>query len=394
MAQAKSYSSLAVLFLVVLRVGIGWQLLYEGLWKINSLDSPAPWSAAGYLTNSMGPMRPFFRQLAGNVDNEDWLSVERVERRWDTWAARFAAHYSRVDGIDRYLSGLLNGPAAFAASLEKLPDGVDFAAARLQSVISYDTASKQLRIDGQQHMLSGEKERLLDQVADRDGAEYDAYRAALEMAFSRASRLSLKERLRAHLQGNPENAGTIDGRIDELSLYRNMTERLEDKTFSASLSYEFEHLQRTQTETREKGAELAGPIIALESELQEQAQKRIPYDVFLAAGPLPQEWTTLRIVDMLTIGGLTGLGLLLVLGLFSRLAALGAAGMIFGFYMAMPPLPGLPEIPGPEHSFIVNKNLIEVMALIALATIPTGVWFGLDSFLQTILRRRKAKVAG
>ncbi len=394
MAQAKSYSSLAVLFLVVLRVGIGWQLLYEGLWKINSLDSPAPWSAAGYLTNSMGPMRPFFRELAGNVDNEDWLSVEKVEQRWDAWAARFAGHYSMVDGLDRQLAGILNGPSAFAAALAELPEGVDFEAVRLQSVISYDSAAKQLRIDGQRHMLNDEKQRLLDQVADRAGADYDAYRAALEEAFSRASRLSLKERLRAHLQGNPENAGTIDGRIDELSLYRNMAERLEDKTYAASLSYEFEHLQRTQSETRAKGAELAGPVIALDDELQELAQKRIPYDAFLAAGPLPQEWTTLRIVDMLTICGLTGLGLLLVLGLFSRLAALGAAGMIFGFYMAMPPLPGLPEIPGPEHSFIVNKNLIEVMALLALATIPTGVWFGLDSFVQTVLHRRKAKVSG
>jgi uncharacterized membrane protein YphA (DoxX/SURF4 family) len=80
----------------------------------------------------------------------------------------------------------------------------------------------------------------------------------------------------------------------------------------------------------------------------------------------------------LTITGLTGLGLLLIFGLFSRFAALMAALMVFGFYMAMPPWPGVPEVPGPEHSFIVNKNLIEVLALLALATIPTGRWFGLD----------------
>ena len=67
--------------------------------------------------------------------------------------------------------------------------------------------------------------------------------------------------------------------------------------------------------------------------------------------------------------------------------------MIFGFYLAMPPLPGVPEAPGPEHSFIVNKNLIEVMALLALACIPSGMWFGLDSVLATF-RLRRATLKG
>ncbi|MGV2340437.1 MAG UNVERIFIED_CONTAM: hypothetical protein LVR18_42765 [Planctomycetaceae bacterium] len=64
--------------------------------------------------------------------------------------------------------------------------------------------------------------------------------------------------------------------------------------------------------------------------------------------------------------------------------------MIFGFYLAMPPLPGLPETPGPEHSLIVNKNLIEVFALAALACLPSGVWFGLDGTVTKFLASRQA----
>ena len=56
--------------------------------------------------------------------------------------------------------------------------------------------------------------------------------------------------------------------------------------------------------------------------------------------------------------------------------------MLFNFYLAMPPLPGVPAIPGPEHSFIVNKNLIEVFALLAIAALPSGIWFGLDRLLS------------
>jgi uncharacterized membrane protein YphA (DoxX/SURF4 family) len=112
----------------------------------------------------------------------------------------------------------------------------------------------------------------------------------------------------------------------------------------------------------------------------------------LKRGPLPTPWTPLKIVDTMTIAGLTGLGLLLIVGLFTRFAALSAAFMVFGFYMAMPPLPGVPDAPGPEHSFIVNKNLIEVLALLALACVPTGYWFGLDNLLGRFFSRRKTAV--
>ena len=49
MTDTRRYSLAAIVLLVVLRLGIGWQLLYEGLWKVDTLDSPRPWSAAGYL---------------------------------------------------------------------------------------------------------------------------------------------------------------------------------------------------------------------------------------------------------------------------------------------------------------------------------------------------------
>lgn len=55
--------------------------------------------------------------------------------------------------------------------------------------------------------------------------------------------------------------------------------------------------------------------------------------------------------------------------------------MLFNFYMAMPPWPGVPAAPGPEHSFVINKNLIEVIALLGIATMPTGSWFGVDAIL-------------
>ena len=47
----------------------GVQLFYEGFWKIKTLRTPTPWTAAGYLRNAQGPLRDHFRQLAGDPDD-------------------------------------------------------------------------------------------------------------------------------------------------------------------------------------------------------------------------------------------------------------------------------------------------------------------------------------
>lgn len=79
-----------------------------------------------------------------------------------------------------------------------------------------------------------------------------------------------------------------------------------------------------------------------------------------------------------------GLGALLLVGLFSRAAAAAAALLLLSFYLAVPPWPGVEELietAGPEHSFLINKNLIEVIALLGIMCMPTGQWFGLDRLI-------------
>ena len=87
--------------------------------------------------------------------------------------------------------------------------------------------------------------------------------------------------------------------------------------------------------------------------------------------------------------GLTIFGFLLMIGLFTRLSSLGGAALLMLFYMAMPPWPGVQEIPSIEHNLIVNKVLVEALALLALAALPTGKWFGLDAAISALLFRRK-----
>ena len=118
----------------------------------------------------------------------------------------------------------------------------------------------------------------------------------------------------------------------------------------------------------------------MDTELRDKAQSILTLNQ-LSMGPVPGRWSKLEFADQATIIGLTVFGVMLLLGLGTRIAAVGGALMLFNFYMAMPPWPGVPPAPGPEHSYVINKNLIEVIALIGIAAMPTGSWFGVDAFL-------------
>ena len=116
---------------------------------------------------------------------------------------------------------------------------------------------------------------------------------------------------------------------------------------------------------------------------------------FEVAGPYKPEppMTQLRQIDMATMYGLSAVGLCLMLGLFTPLAALGGAAFLLGFYLSMPPWPGLPEGVTEGHYRYVNKNLIEMLACLVLASTPNGLWIGLDAFLFGWIGRGRAAEA-
>ncbi len=116
-------------------------------------------------------------------------------------------------------------------------------------------------------------------------------------------------------------------------------------------------------------------------------------------GPYAPVKTQLDTINLVTAYALTIFGACLIVGLLTPLAALGAAGYLAMFYFSMPPWPGLPESPIAEgHYWIVNKNLVEMFACLALASTPSGLWIGFDALLfgpyaRRAALRREAKLA-
>lgn len=111
------------------------------------------------------------------------------------------------------------------------------------------------------------------------------------------------------------------------------------------------------------------------------------------AGTYQPPWTPMDWINLSTMYGLSAVGLCLMLGLFTPLAALGGATYLLSFYLSMPPWPGLPEGITEGHYRYVNKNLIEMIALLALAATPNGLWVGLDALLFGWIGRDKARRA-
>ena len=93
----------------------------------------------------------------------------------------------------------------------------------------------------------------------------------------------------------------------------------------------------------------------------------------------------LRLVDFLNTWGLIAIGLGLILGLFTRVAAISGAILLFLYYSNNPPFIGLEyTVPSEGSYLVISKTLIEAVALILLAIFPTGTIFGLDIFINRI----------
>jgi uncharacterized membrane protein YphA (DoxX/SURF4 family) len=102
--------------------------------------------------------------------------------------------------------------------------------------------------------------------------------------------------------------------------------------------------------------------------------------------------TFLGIMDLLTMFGLTLMGACLMVGLFTRTNCVLAAGFLALTYFVYPPFPWVPVPPNTEgYYFFVNKNLVEMLALLTLATTESGKWLGLDAMLAWFLGRKKPK---
>lgn len=504
MNDLKRVSVVAVVLVVVLRLSIGWQFLYEGLWKHDTMDSSTPWSAEGYLKAAQGPFRDQFRGMTGDPDDLSWLDHATMQKKWADWRTRFSAHYQLNDAQQKQLAALMDPPGVVAVNLAQLPASVNPAKfpvdANKSPVLSYDPAKKQLSAPGP--LLAEEVAALKNMihVADlgdnvfaktdaagipmREGGklvrpsteEIDFYKNVLELeqlattprekqrlaglkatlgivsvdetTFVRAddngypvrtggqlvpadakevlflkaivdlekkaNTLSFTQRLTAMLSADPDRVGVVwrttpkaelvmttasagsetdfNIKYGDVQAYKDLIEEYEAALAKAQVNFQFDHVERIGKKLAAKRAEVVGPVRQIDASMREAARKLLTPEQMALGAPAPEQ-TPVWKASQRAMWGLLILGTLLMLGLGTRVAALGGAVMLMSFYLVVPPWPGVPQPVGPEHSLIVNKNLIEVFALLVIAALPTGTWFGLDGLIRKLLARPAAAPA-
>lgn len=93
--------------------------------------------------------------------------------------------------------------------------------------------------------------------------------------------------------------------------------------------------------------------------------------------------TLLGVADLLNEWGLTIIGILLILGLFTRISAYAGMFLLLTYYLCVPPLVGLEyAMPSEGNYLVVNKTLIEAAALFVLALFASENYLGLDLLIK------------
>jgi uncharacterized membrane protein YphA (DoxX/SURF4 family) len=356
-------NNLTRVLLVLLRLAIGWHFFFEGFEKIRSVDligptqTNRPWSSQPYLRESTGPFAKYFRNAAGDPDRQaiELFAVQPL--RSDQDPARITPRQRISPALDQ----------AWDEYFQRF-------------VTEYE-------LDGKQETLARAK---LDQAKDQ------AVRWLLGETGSREIEKSFGPSATIRVKETPR---------DRLNLYRQNVKELDEiynnKLPAFGRDVERQRLAALKTDVNRMRTEL---LAELEKPMQE-ALNSVLTDEQLRQGhrqaterPTIAEWSWTDWIDAATRYGLTAVGVCLLLGLFTRSACVVGACFLLMFYLAMPALPWLPAPPQAEgHYLFINKNVIEMLALLALATTPSGRWAGLDGLLYVLApwrRSRPARVAG
>ncbi len=97
----------------------------------------------------------------------------------------------------------------------------------------------------------------------------------------------------------------------------------------------------------------------------------------MAANPGLLQW-----IDFMNIWGLICIGIGLILGSFSRIAISAGILLLSMYYLSHPPFIGLKFSMPTEGSYLlVNKVLIELIAMVVLLVFPSSKRVGIDRFI-------------
>jgi uncharacterized membrane protein YphA (DoxX/SURF4 family) len=332
------------LFLILLRLTIGWHFFAEGFRKLEGsghvptvtvIGKSKPFSSAGYFREGAGPLAKIIRQEVGDPDEEalQLLTPDPhtgtpplLHQEWADYIHHYCDYYSlNDDQRNKAEEARIKAEAAVVSWLtSKTVDEKNFKAKTQEGRLPVP-----LRLEQYKHKLEELSEPKHSHLVSIGS---DAESVRLHSVKAEAVRLRV-------------------GLLNDLDEYTQDLRKDLEKIPTRE--------QRQEAENKGKPPEPQPP----------------------AGENTKQKW-----IDLATMYGLTILGVCLMFGLFTRLSCLLAAGFLVMTYLIHPPFPWLPSAPNNEGYYLfVNKNVIECLALLALATTSSGRWLGLDALIHWML---------
>jgi uncharacterized membrane protein YphA (DoxX/SURF4 family) len=346
-------------FLIALRIAVGWHFLYEGLWKFDS-DT----GATAYAT-SWHPLRSSLEHMR---DPDAWYDevVKTFKARNEALTEDQKGHLAELrDKIK--VTGKVEFDWAYVKEYLQIaapPEGERFTALPFlqQSAGPLRPVFRSLvrDIDGLDRLTLPAAHAALDRRAEEIAGHY---------GFTGEQRVKLNE-ARDTLKTSfaaTWNEPDIQARLADYKLMRRRVGGLSE----AGAPFHHERL----SQDRQKLDLIAGELLAMANEpgdeLAEQA-RGIATVAQMGKGPVPRPATPVDWIDRSIQYALVAIGACLMLGIFTRWAAIAAALQLAMFYLASPPWPGLPGATMGGHYLYVDRNLIELIAAGAIAATTGG----------------------
>jgi uncharacterized membrane protein YphA (DoxX/SURF4 family) len=346
-------------FLIALRIAVGWHFLYEGLWKIDSDTGATAYATSWY---------PLQSSLARMKDPDAWYDevVKTFKARNEALTEQQKGRLAELrDKIK--VSGKVEFDWAYVKETLQIaapPEGERFTALPFlqQSNGPLRPAFRGLvrDIDGLDRLTLASAQAALDGRCEEIAKHY---------GFSAEQRAKLgqaRDGIKAAF-AEAWNAPDVQTRLADYRLMR----RRAANTPNSGAPFHHERL----AQDRQKLDLIAGELLAMVNEpgdeLAVQAHT-IATVAQMANGPVPRPSSPVDWIDRSMKYGLVAIGACLMLGIFTRWAAIAAALQLLMFYLASPPWPGLPGATMGGHYLYVDRNLIELIAAGAIAASAGG----------------------
>jgi uncharacterized membrane protein YphA (DoxX/SURF4 family) len=410
-ATALNRWSPKVFFLLALRLAIGWHFLFEGLYKIQSheigpSETSRPFSSEPYFRASPGPLGGYMRR---QFDDPAAIIAEKVKPTKE-FAPGVFAKLPLADqaaacptAVAQQIDSLESSAEAFIKSeAEKQLANADPDEAKAMTAIATaeEKALKEAKTDEEKGKAKAkaddDRKQAKEQAEDTRQKARDKVtsfeKAAKELA---ATAKASYARWVYGAEGRNAKVKFISGdvlltapeRLAHIEQLRSEVKAAEDKQAAGlgnGYSIDSKHTAEIRTDLIAAETDLARDANAFVAELKKELTGKAAEEITPS--------TPGQRMDKATMWFLVAVGTCLMAGLFTRLACILAAGFLIMTYLAHPAFPWYPLPPNTEgNPVFINKNVIECLALLALACMPTGRWLGLDALVLRPLCRYKCE---